>query len=407
MTRMLTKQWRARRPGALPRRAARTLALCALVLGALAACQGKGEATAAPGGPPGAGGPRGPAPVLAATATRERFVAYATFTAELLADRVVDVTALEAGQIVELLVREGALVAEGEVLARLDDDLQRRRRVEADASLRSAQARMRQAEVELTNHERELARRRPLQERGAMPLAEWQALEDRLATLVAAREVAAALVEEARQQRDSRQADLTRRVVRAPFAGRVVARHIEAGAVVGTTTALLTLLDEESLELVAHLSEARLPVLREGARASFRLEVDPSTAFTGYVTRVGDTVEREARTVEVRFRPELQAPAVPLRHGMFARGRLEIEVVEDAVVVPQEALEPAEGGGVRAWRIVEGQASPVDLTVLLRAERRAAVTELQAGDRVITSPTTRLQPGSPVRILREDAEEGR
>lgn len=363
----------------------------------VAACTSDAEPPAATQGPP---GERPAQSVLVAVAERGPFVQYTTFTGEVLADRHVELTAQESGVLQTLEVDEGDLVEEGQRIGQLDTDLQRRRVAEAETALATAQARVQQARADRRQLERDIERRRPTVERGAAPASELDALVDRTDVLESAIALAEAQVAEARQALASRRTELERRRVVAPFSGRVATRHLNAGAVVSSSTPILTLVDENTLEFVAQVSERRIASLRPDAAAEIRFDTSPDEVFTARLHRVGSIVDRQARTVELRF--TVDAESITLRHGMFGRGRLAVAEVEDAVHIPQEALEEHEGQS-RVWRVVDETVEPVDVEVLLESGRRRAVTQIEEGDRVITSPTTRLQRGARVRVVDPDA----
>lgn len=377
-----------------------------LAISALGACSksddqssgAQGQGGPPGGGPPGGGPPGGGAPqsVLAERAVGGTLIQYTSFTGEILADSYVELTAQEAGTLETLEVQEGDEVTSGQVIGRLDRELQLRRFAEAESALATSRARVRQAQAELESLERDIARKEPLVAGGAIPSTELEALHDRAIVLESSIQLAQAQVAEARQDLASRHTDLGRRQITAPFDGRVVTRHLHAGAVVSASTPIITLVDESSLEFVAQVSERRINELREGATAELYFDAAPEMVMTATLKRIGSLVDRNARTIELRF--IVQPGDLELRHGMFGRGRLAIGELPGAVHVAQEAIEQT-AEGLQVWRIVDNVAAPVEVEVVLESGRRRAVTNIEAGDLVITSPTTRLQSGSSVRVI--------
>ena len=279
------------------------------------------------------------------------------------------------GRIVELAVREGSVVKQGDVVARLFADEYRaawQRTVAdlaaAEAVVRRSEAAERASEAELlqtTTSEAtarsqcaeaeaqqrwaqlEFERNSDLvrqgigsprdQDRAASELdaakARLAALQGTLATSSAAtesaqrrREVAKADIAVAQAQRDVAiaardlaQVTLDKTDVKAPFDGVVVLKDAEVGEVVspnvqgGSTArgAVCTMVDFASLEVQANVPETSLASVQLGAPADVFLDAYPNDRYEGKVDRIWPTADRSKATVEVRVK--LQAPDDRLR----------------------------------------------------------------------------------------------
>jgi len=366
------------------------VALLALGLGACGAQE-------APGAEAGPAEPRAPEP----TSVRATLVEQGTldltedFTGEILADRVVELAPLGSGQLLELFVDQGDVVSAGMVIGRLDADEQETMRAEQRARIQTEGARRDVARAELRDHLREIERRRVLVERGAFNPAELQRLEDRSEVLQSAVELAESQHREAQRALSSVETSLRRRDVVSPVDGVVVDRLVTAGAMVSPQEPLIRVIDESTLELVARVSERRLGDLRLGTRARVRLDARPDETLEATVIRVGSTVEREARTVEVRLRVDPRS--VTLRHGMFARGEMIVQSVPSALHIPVEAL-VGQPGSRAVFVIREGTAHRVPVEVELETRRRAAIVGVAPGDLVVLSPPRGLGDGDAVTI---------
>lgn len=330
--------------------------------------------------------------------------AYEAFTGEILADVVVDVAPLDSGRLAELTVDEGQTVTAGQTIGVLDSELQELRRAELTAQRNTARQAVATAEAAHAEGVREIDRRRPLVERGAFSSAELERLQDRLLVLEANIATAQVAVLEVDAQLRTASGQLGRRALVSPTSGVVVTRHVDSGAMVTPQTPIITVVDPGSLQLVARIPERRLAQIARGTRAQVYLDAAAGQQLSAEVVRIGDTVDRVSRTVEVRLR--VQPQAVALRHGMFARGELVVSERPDSVIVPVNALlgaGPADGSGappegansvwvVTAENIIERRA----VTVLLESARRAAVAGVQAGERVIIRPPRSLVAGVTV-----------
>ena len=366
------------------------------------ACESKDDENADAGGG-GRGEGDGPPPTAVRVATAElgSLDRYANFTGELLAEVMVDVTALESGLLVELLVDEGQRVDRGQRLAVLDDDLQQRQRAEAQARVETSEARRDQARAELRAQENEVERRRDLVRRNAFPEAELALLEDRLEVLREAVSLADAQLGEARATVGSTRVSLSRREVLAPIGGMVITRHVSPGATVSMQIPLVTIVDTRSLMLTANVPETQIAEISAGGTSAVTFDAIPDAVFAFTVLRVGQRIDRVSRTVEVMLTSDEPDPR--FRHGMFARGRFITGHVDDAVVVPNEVLQTGLDGGVSVWTVEEGRARKTDVSVALSSERVSAIEGVTAGTTLIVSPPRRLQDGAPVHVTRSDA----
>src|SRR5690606_21475464 len=116
--------------------------------------------------------------------------------------RAIQVVALTSGRVIEVAFEPGELVETGDVLVRLDDDIERADLAEAEATLQES--------------EQALQRGLALRQKNAIPASTVE-------QLVAGRASAQAELDRARRR-------LADRTVRAPFAGVVGLRQIDPGA---------------------------------------------------------------------------------------------------------------------------------------------------------------------------------
>lgn len=351
---------------------------------------------AAANGRPGAD-ERPPPGVRVVSAEQRPVARLVEFTGELVAEDMVAVSPYESGRLERLEVDEGDVVEAGQLIGELDSELQRMRQREAEARLDTARAREDQAEAQREQQANEVARRRPLAERNAFPEAELAQLEDQVAVADEAVALADAQVDEARAAVAAARAELERRQIRAPMSGVVIERHASPGDIVSPQAPVVTMVDERSLHFVFPLSEQRLELVVPGTRASIRLDAYPSRRFEAAVWRVGRIVDRESRTVDVKL--TVEADGTSLFHGMFGRGELVAEQVDDGVVIPPEALQTDRDGATQVWQVVDGAAQQVPVTVRLATEDAIAVSGLEPGATVIVSPPMGLVPGGPVYVV--------
>jgi membrane fusion protein (multidrug efflux system) len=257
-------------------------------------------------------GAGGPTPVEAAPARRQVMSNVVEAVGTTLAHQSVQIIPLAGGRIEEIAFNAGQEVAAGEVIARLDSDIERADLTQSEAALRKATL--------------ELERAKVLRQKGVVTKA---TVEDLTANL------AAAEAEVARAER--RLAD---RTIRAPFAGTLGIRRVDQGARVTDSTVLTTLDDLSSVDIDFAVSESLFGVTKVGQKVEARAAAFPGRVFIGTVSQVDSRVDPVSRSFRIRARvpnPDHELPA-----GMFIDLRI-ILTSDEALVIPEEAVVSASG----------------------------------------------------------------
>ncbi len=137
---------------------------------------------------------------------------------------------------------------------------------------------------------------------------------------------------------------LTYSYIRAPFAGSISVRNLDAGAFVsgstGSTSTLsrgiLVLQDITTVRVLVDVVEKDVPLVRIGQPAELRADAYPGLVFRGKVTRVVQALDRNTRTMTVEV--DIPNPDRALKGGMFARAELLVGVHADALQIPIDAV---------------------------------------------------------------------
>lgn len=248
-------------------------------------------------------------------------------------ERLAHVAPRVAGRLVGVPAALGATVSAGEVLAIVDST----ELGEAKAAFLRARARHEVAHRRF-ERERSLHADRISSEQEVLE-AEGEAREA-AADLAAARETLrlVGLSAEAIERLSWNDPDSSRVPVRAPFAGRVVARQATIGELVSPEDTLFTLADLSEVWLWIDLYERDLAHVRAGDRAEVRLDAWPEEAFAGELAYVADEIDPASRTV--RARVDLPNRQRRLKPGMFARVTLATgEEPAPVLAVPRAAVQ--------------------------------------------------------------------
>lgn len=195
-----------------------------------------------------------------------------------------------------------------------------------------------------------------------------------------------------RQQLEIAAKRLADATIRAPWAGRVAARHAAVGQYLASGAPVLTLLCTDPLRLRCDVPERQANEVRIGQRVVFTIEGDP-TERTGQVTRLGSAIERSNRTLLVEASVANQDGS--LLPGSFCRARIVVQESQPAVVVPSSAV-VSFAGVDRVFLVADGKAQErlVDLGRRL-GDQQEIRRGLAAGERIVAAPGD-LARGTPV-----------
>jgi HlyD family secretion protein len=322
-------------------------------------------------------------------------------------------------QIRQILVREGDAVAAGQAIATLDDatlqaDL---RQAQAQLSVSQAQVTQRQAAVvqaqaNLAEAQRTLARNQTLADRGAISQQELTSLQTQTLTAQESVNLARAEVESAtagvRSQQaaiDRLQTQLTQTTVRAPVAGVVAQRQATVGDISAPGTPIVTLIENNQLELAAEVPQAQLDRVALGAPVTITSNADPLLQLQGTVRSINPVVDAATRVAIVNV---TLPPSELLRPGIFLRGDI-VTSSRQGLTIPATALQPQPDGSTQVFVLGAGNrviARTVELGNRLpaagdQAARVEVLQGLQVGEQVVTSGVGFLQDGDVVRVVDE------
>ena len=359
-------------------------------------------------GPGGAGGgpmAMPPAAVYVESVAKETTQAEAIVTGELRAVSQADIAAREPGAVMEVLVDEGSVVKEGDVVAKLDDRRIAAQLNEAEAVLKSANSLAKQRQAELDRAKRDFSMKRGLLERKAVSESDALDAERALAVADAQRDVARDGIAEAESRIVFLKAQLADLTIRASFDGVIVSRRTEPGEWAAAGAVVAALVTVDPIEAWLRVPSRHLDDLRgngEGFRvrrsatgellkpSSVKLipDVDPnSQLFTVVATLPND---------EARLAPgESVTGIVPVGrrsgHWLFPTDALIRSAAGDFVYVVQP---PGNEG-----EMPSGGRTMVDIAFERGGKVYIADPEtFSEGDQVIVEGNERLMPGQGLMI---------
>ena len=352
---------------------------------------GPGAAAQGGGRGPGAGGGGGPAAVELGKVEVVRIEDDAQAVGSVRAVQTVTMRPEVSGRVVKLGFTDGQRVRRGQLLAQLDDTLQR-------AQLQQAQA---QAAIARTN----LQRSRELQSQN---FVSQSAVDQNVAAL----EVADAQVALA-------QAQLARLAVLAPFDGVAGIRSVSLGDYLKDGADIVNLEDRSRMWVDFRLPERYIGPVKPGLPVQITLDALPGHTLPGTVEALDAQVDANGRSLLVRAR--IEQPGPDLKSGMFARARVVFAVRERALMVPEEALVPqggkqflilavpaAKDAGASAPAGRDNGGGPalvskrIEAKLGVRQDGKVEILEgLAPGDLIVTAGQARVMRGDglPLRVI--------
>lgn len=238
------------------------------------------------------------------------------------------VSAQTPSRVVELPVDVGDPIEPGQVIVRLRDVGARAQSHSAEAAVVEARARYAEAELAyrraLDVYERKLIARSQFDRADT----EYKAAEARL-------EAAKAAAREAGE-------GLAYTVVRAPYAGIVLQRHVEVGEAVMPGSALLTGVSLDQLRVAVDVPEAFIAAVRRAQRARIVLSDGASLE----ATRLRIPPGADAQTHSFHVLAELPAAVAGLFPGTLVKTAFVVGSHEQLVIPPSALMRRGEFSGV-------------------------------------------------------------
>ncbi len=312
------------------------------------------------------------------------------------------------GRIAEVLVRAGEPVRAGQVLLRLGQESLRAEVVLRERALEAARATARQACLAAEQAARDYERYAEL---GRAAILSQELLEQSRSsrdTTRAACEAAGAGVAEAEAALDRARVELSKTVIRAPFAGTVTEVRAEVGEWITPSPpgipmpAVIEVIDPEAIYVEVPLDEVDVGRVREGMPARVTFDAYPDRAWAGRVTRVAPFVREvleQNRTFDIEVELEDREFSRTLKPGTSADVEVILRARDDVLRIPSYAL--LEGDRVLVLR--EGRLLETELETGLRNwEYTEIVRGLDEGALVVASlDRAEVRAGVRARVAEE------
>ncbi len=293
-------------------------------------------------------------------------------TGSVLSNESLELKSESSGKITKLFFEEGKPVTKGSLLLEINNE-------EIQAQLQK------QKYNQKLNQDNEF-RQRKLLEKDAISQEEYDNALNRLNTTVADIQLLRAQLEKTR--------------IKAPFDGVIGLRYVSQGAYISPATVVATLYNISPAKIEFAVPARYSTQVKRDEKIFFTIEND-LTVYEGQVYAVEPRIDPETRTLKIRAVSENKSGR--LIPGQFVKVQLVLQSVEDAILVPSEAVIPDQGGK-KVFLADNGKAKEVKIETGIRTERALEVLSgLKAGDTLLTTGILQLRPGIDIKIVKIDS----
>ena len=279
--------------------------------------------------------------------------------------------AQSAGQITELLVKEGSVVQEGEVIARLDDKL-------LQEDLANQQSRLQQAAADKDRYTKAVAAGGVTQKQVDDANFQYEQI--------------AAAVEQAKKRINDAN-------VKAPISGVVNHKYVEVGTYLALGNKIVDIVNVSQLKLTVNVPEGQVVALKVGDKVDVTANVYPEAHYGGHITFIavqGDNTLSYPVDIQIA-----NSDSKPVKAGMYGTAHFVLPQLAAMMLVPRAAFNGGvnsgevyvmTGGRARTRKVVAGR---------IFGDKVEVRQGLQKGDTVITSGQVNLVDGTEVSVQKQ------
>jgi membrane fusion protein, multidrug efflux system len=290
-----------------------------------------------------------------------------------------------AGEVREVLVREGEPVKAGQVVVKMDTSDYQARLDQAQGALRAARGQLDIAAKSRDNN-------KALLDKGFISKNAFDNAASQF-------DIARANVESARGALDVAQKALADTVIRTPISGLISSRSVQPGEKVPVDFRLLDVVDLSQMEMEAAMPASEIMHVALGQDVQVRVE-GMTQPVTATVARINPATQTGSRSILVYIR--IDNPQAALRAGMFGEARLTIAKKSDVLTVPQSAVRN-EAGSTYVYAIENGKLAQKPVTLGMNGDDGdgnavEVVNGLDNGTHIVKSNLGNLRVGTAVRV---------
>jgi len=296
------------------------------------------------------------------------------------------VKARVAGEVRDVLVREGETVKAGQVLVRMDEADYRARVAQAEGALLAARGQLDIAAKARENN-------RALLDRGFISKNAYDTASSQY-------DIAQANVNAAQGGLDVSRKALGDTVIRAPIAGIVASRSVQPGEKVSADNKLLDVVDLGRMEMEVAVPTSDIIAIAPGQEVAVKVE-GLAQPLPATVVRINPATQAGSRSIMTYL--QLDNPQNRLRAGMFGEARLTLAKKAGVLAAPPSALQ-VNGDSAYVYVIEQDKLARRQVqTGITGSDGDATLVEitggLEPGARIVRSNLGNLPAGATVKVL--------
>jgi RND family efflux transporter MFP subunit len=246
-----------------------------------------------------------------------------------------------SGRVERVAVDIADTVRRGQVVAELDNDEYVQAVAQANADLEVAKANLAEARSALEIANRDFERVETLRSRGVASESQLDAARANQLAKKVQLEVAEAIVTRAESSLETAKIQLGYTKITADWTSgdqlRVVAeRYVDQGETVSANTPLLLIVELNPITGVIFVTENDYARMKPGQPVLLNTDAFPGREFIGEIDRIAPVFRQSTRQARVELK--IKNPEQMLKPGMFIRATVVLDRVNEAIIIPEQAL---------------------------------------------------------------------
>ncbi len=209
-------------------------------------------------------------------------------------------------------------------------------------------------------------------------------------------DIARADFKSAQAQTQLIRAQIGKTSVRAPFSGKIGLRSISPGTYITPDILVAKLVNVSQLKITFSIPEKYAGQIRMNTTLAFTT-AGSTAVYTAKVYAIEPEIAVTTRTLQIRAVADNKDGK--LLPGTFADIELPLQKINDAIVIPSEAIIPIQDGK-KVFTVVNGKAKENKVDTETRTDKDVLILSgLKAGDTVLTSGVMSLKEDAPVKVM--------
>ncbi|MEC4005798.1 efflux RND transporter periplasmic adaptor subunit [Flavobacterium sp. SUN052] len=208
-------------------------------------------------------------------------------------------------------------------------------------------------------------------------------------------DIASADYRSAKAQSQLISAQIGKTSVKAPFSGKIGLRNISPGTYITPTVLVANLVNTSQLKITFSIPEKYATQVKMNSALNFTV-AGSSEKYSAKIYAIEPGIEVNTRTMQIRA--VTQNSNGKLLPGTFADIVLPLTQINDAIIVPSEAIVPVQSGK-KVYIANNGIAKEVKVETSSRTDSSVLVLSgLKVGDTLITSGVMSLKDEAPIKL---------